>query len=85
MYKIYSVLPVFCLKFLGVFRPVPDMLLKGRNLNKHVKKKKSSLAIVYIMFFLLISAVDPDPYWIRIHELSGSGSVFRIRIHTCIG
>ena len=26
--------------------------------------------------------VDPDPYWIRIHELfgSGSGSVLRIRI-----
>ena len=33
------------------------------------------------------SAVDPDPYWIRIHELPGSGSVFGIRIwiriHTC--
>ena len=28
---------------------------------------------------------DPDPYWIRIQELSGSRSVFgiRIRIHTC--
>ena len=36
---------------------------------------------------LMTSVVDPDPYWIRIQELpgSGSGSVFRIRIriHTC--
>ena len=34
-----------------------------------------------------ISVVDPDPYWIRIQELPGSGSVFGIRIqigiHTC--
>ena len=32
----------------------------------------------------LYSVVDPDPYWIHIQELSGSGSVFpiRIRIHT---
>ena len=31
------------------------------------------------------SVVDPDPYWIPSQELSGSGSIFgiRIRIHTC--
>ena len=31
------------------------------------------------------SVVDPDPYWICIQELPGSGSVFgiQIRIHTC--
>ena len=33
------------------------------------------------------SVVDPDPYWICIQELSGSGSVFgiqiRIQIYTC--
>ena len=29
---------------------------------------------------LMTSVVDPDPYWIRIQELPGSGSEFRIRI-----
>ena len=31
------------------------------------------------------SVMDLDPYWIRIQELSGSGSIFGIRnrIHTC--
>ena len=37
--------------------------------------------------FIMIptSVVDPYPYWIRIQELSRSGSLFRkrIRIHTC--
>ena len=28
------------------------------------------------------SVVDPDPNWIRFQHLCGSGSVFRIRIHT---
>ena len=32
---------------------------------------------------LLDSVVDPEPYWIRIQELPGSGSVIRIRIHKC--
>ena len=31
------------------------------------------------------TVLDPEPYWIRIQELCGSGSVIRIRIrtHTC--
>ena len=30
----------------------------------------------------LNNVVDPNPYWIRIQELCGSGSIFRMRIHT---
>ena len=39
-----------------------------------------------VFFKIKSSVVYPDPYWIRIQELCGSGAVFRIRIrvHTCI-
>ena len=42
-------------------------------------------AVVWVSSYRYCSVVDPDPYWIRIQELSGSGSVFRLRIrtHTC--
>ena len=36
-------------------------------------------------FLANISVVDPDPNWIRIQDLCGSGSVFRIRIRIHTG
>ena len=35
----------------------------------------------HTLFILILSVVDPDPYWIRIQELTGS--VFGIRIRIC--
>ena len=35
--------------------------------------------------FLRYSVVDPDPNWIRVRDLCGFGSVFRIRIRIQTG